>query len=320
MTSRTPDVVPAEEERDLGFGSVVANERRFRLLNPDGTFNVAREGMGLGEALSPYHFLLTISWPRFLALLSAVFLVANAIFAVGYLMCGASALATPSTGMPEGRFLQAFFFSVETFATIGYGNVYPVGVAANWLMTAESIAGLIGVALATGIMFARFSRPTARIRFSRRAVIAPYRGISAFEFRLANVRNSQMVQLEARVLFSRFETRDRRLSREFHELTLERRQVVFFPLAWTVVHPIEESSPLYGLTADDLVRSDAEFLVLLTGYDETFATTVHARTSYRAEEIAWGAKFASVYATPGTDGMVRIDVGRLDEMETTSSP
>jgi inward rectifier potassium channel len=310
-----PRVVPAEEERDLGFGSVVANIRRTRLLNHDGSFNVAREGLGIGETLSPYHVLLTMSWPRFLGLLTALFLVANAVFAVAYLFCGAGALATPATGMPEGRFLQAFFFSVETFATIGYGNVYPVGAAANFVMTAESIVGLIGVALATGIMFARFSRPVARLRFSRQALIAPYRGITAFEFRLTNVRNTQMVQLEARVLFSRFETKDGRTSREFYPLELERRQVVFFPLAWTVVHPIEESSPLYGLTPDDLARSEAEFLVLLTGYDETFATTVHARTSYRAEEIVWGARFGSMFEEPGEGGMIRIDVGRLDKID-----
>src|SRR5262249_36471893 len=152
--------------RDLGFGSIVANARKHRLLNQDGTFNVEREGLGIGERLNPYHWLLTMLWPNFLAFVTGLFVLENAVFAVIYLMCGAGALATPGTGMPEGRFLQAFFFSVETFATIGYGSVYPVGVAANVVMTIESIISLIGVALMTGVMFARFSRPVARIRFS----------------------------------------------------------------------------------------------------------------------------------------------------------
>ena len=315
MTGHAPRVNPAEEERDLGFGAVVANERRHRLLNRDGTFNVARDGISLAERLNPYHWLLTMTWPRFLSMLVAVFIVENAVFAGFYLLCGPGALATPATGMPEGRFLQAFFFSVETFATIGYGAIYPVGVAANVLMTFESIVSLIGVAIVTGLMFARFSRPLARLRFSRRAVIAPYRGITALEFRLANMRASQMVELEAKVLFSRFVTKGGKSSREFTELALERRQVVFFPLSWTIVHPIDDASPLRGLTHDALVASDAEFLVLLSGYDETFATTVHARTSYRAEEIVWGSKFSNIYEPPGADGMVRIDVSRLDELQ-----
>lgn len=315
MSRPAPRIVPAEEEKDLGFGSVVANERGHRLLNRDGTFNVARDGLSMAESLSPYHWLLTMSWARFFALLTALYLVSNALFAVGYLLCGAGALALPPTGMPEGRFLQAFFFSVETFATIGYGNIYPVGTVANMLMTLESIAGLMAVALATGIVFARFARPQVRIRFSRRAIIAPYRGITAFEFRIANERNTQMVELQAKVLLSRFEMKNGHPSRQFRELGLERRQVVFFPLSWTIVHPIDETSPLYGLTHDDLVRSDAEFLILLSGYDETFATTLHTRTSYRADEIDWDARFKSIYTTPGDGGIIRIDVGKLDEVE-----
>lgn len=315
MTFHPPRVIPAEEERDLGFGSVVANERRHRLLNKDGTFNVVRQGLGLAERLNPYHWLLTMSWPRFLALITAVFVLENALFAAAYLMCGPGALATPATGAPEGPFLQAFYFSVETFATIGYGAVYPVGVAANTLMTVESIISLIGIAIVTGLMFARFSRPVARIRFSKNALIAPYRGFNAFEFRLANVRNSQMVQLEAKVLLSRFETHSGKTTRQFRDLPLERRTVVFFPLSWTIVHPIDETSPLFGVTKEQLAQSEAEFLVLLTGYDETFATTVHTRTSYRADEVLWGAKFENIYSEPGEDGMVRIDVGKLDQAQ-----
>lgn len=303
-----------EEERDLGFGSVVARESRKRLLNRDGSFNVSRDGLGLGS-LSVYHSLLTMTWTRFLGWLTASYLLINALFAVAYLVCGASALQTPPTGMPEGRFLQAFFFSVETFATIGYGNVYPVGVASNVIMTLEALVGLLGVALATGIIFARFSRPTARIRFSRFAVIAPYRGVSAFEFRIVNERRNEIVQLEARVLLIRFEWIDGEHTRVFHDLALERRHVVFFPLSWTIVHPIDETSPLHGVTPEQLAESHTEFLVLLTGMDDIFSQTVHARSSYSASEVRWGARYRSVFNPPAPDGSLSIDVRRLDDVD-----
>ena len=273
--------MPTDEEHDLGFGSVVARESRMRLLNRDGSFNVVREGQGLIQAINPYHSLLTMSWPAFLAMLMASYLLMNALFAVAFLLCGPGGLQAPPTGVPEGRFLQAFFFSVETFATIGYGNVYPVGTVANLIMTLESLVGLLGVALATGIIFARFSRPRAQIRFSHVALIAPYRGITAFEFRIVNERSSQIVQLDAKVLFTRFESVGGVETRQFYDLELERRRVVFFPLAWTIVHPIDEHSPMFGLSREDLLASDAEILVLLTGFDETFSQTVHTRSSYK---------------------------------------
>jgi inward rectifier potassium channel len=304
-----------EEERDLGFGSVVARESRMRLLNRDGSFNVVRDGLGFFQALNPYHSLLTMSWPAFLTMLTASYLLINALFAVAFLLCGPGALQSPPTGAPEGRFLQAFFFSVETFATIGYGNIYPIGAVPNMLMTLESLIGLLGVALATGIIFARFSRPNAQIRFSNVAVIAPYRGITAFEFRIANERSSQIVQLEAKVLFTRFEPRGGVETRQFYDLELERRRVVFFPLAWTIVHPIDAHSPLYGLSRADLLASDAEVLVLLTGFDETFSQTVHTRSSYKASEIIWNARFRNMFNPPTLNGILSIDMGKLHHIE-----
>jgi inward rectifier potassium channel len=301
------------EEQDLGFGSVVADQAGRRLLNRDGSFNVRRRGLG-ASALSPYHLLLTISWPAFLGLLTAAYVGVNLVFAGLYLLCGPGALTAAAGDPGMGSFGRAFFFSVETFATIGYGNIVPVGPAANALVVAESLVGLLGVALATGIIFARFSRPRAQIRFSEHAVIAPYRGITAFEFRIVNERESQMIEVEAKVLFSHLVEHHGRQVRRFDELALERRRVVFFPLSWTVVHPIDEKSPLRGLTAADLAACDAEFLILLTGTDETFSQTVHARSSYRANEVAWGARFSGIFNAIGPDGVQSIDVARLDEI------
>ncbi|MGH7590304.1 MAG: ion channel [Gemmatimonadales bacterium] len=302
------------EERDLGFGSVVADQEGHRLLNRDGSFNVRRSGLGLA-GLSPYHGLITMSWPAFLGLLAVAYIGVNLLFGGLFLACGPGALsaAAGDPGMPA--FGRAFFFSVETFATIGYGNIVPVGTTANALVVVESLIGLLGVALATGIIFARFSRPRANVRFSDHALIAPYRGGTAFEFRIVNERESQMIDVEAKVLLAHLVEHGGRKVRRFDELELERRRVAFFPLAWTVVHPIDDKSPFRGLSHRDLLDSDAEILVLLTGTDETFAQGVHARSSYRAGEIIWGARFAGMFDPTGADGMVSMDISRLDDVE-----
>lgn len=303
----------ADDSKDLGFGAFVARESRLRLLNRDGSFNVRRRGLGFFESLSAYHTLLTLSWPRFLGLVVTSYFVANLLFAGAYWVCGPAALMGPLVG--GSRLLQAFFFSVETIGTIGYGQIAPASVAANIVMTIESVSGLVGLAIVTGLLFARFSRPIAAILFSRWALIAPYRGIEAFEFRIVNRHKNELVELEAKVLYSRTRERGGRRMREFHELGLERRTVVFFPLTWTVVHPIDETSPLQGMTHEQLVAEDAEFLVLLQGTDETFAQRVHARSSYKPDEIVWRARFNDVFQPPGPDGMLAVDVGRLHEFE-----
>ncbi len=311
----TPLPVAREEEaRDLGFGTVVAQESRQRLLNPDGSFNVVRRGLRLGTSLSLYHTLLITTWTRFMGLVVASYLLVNGAFAVAFVLCGPGALVGPG----EPGLLRAFFFSVETFSTIGYGTVGPSGLAANLVVTVEALVGLLWLALATGLLFARFSRPTARILFSRQAVVAPYRGGTAFEFRIANARSSQLIEVEATVLFARFEQVGGRSVRRFYPLELERSSVVFFPLAWTIVHPITPSSPLHGLGPDDLRASDAEFLVLLSGIEEAFAQRVHARSSYKGTEVAWGARFSDILHHPTGREPITIDVGRLDSIEPTA--
>jgi hypothetical protein len=161
-------------DRDLGFGSVISRDSKQRLLNRDGSFNVVREGLGVLETIAPYQSLLTISWLWLIALITALYLAINVVFAVLFLACGPGALAGPGAQMLGGRFSQAFFFSIQTFATIGYGQIAPNGLAANVTVTVEALVGLMYQALATGLLFARFTRPTASVLFSRRAVVAPY--------------------------------------------------------------------------------------------------------------------------------------------------
>jgi len=305
---------PEDPNQDLGFGSVVARDTRQRFLNRDGTFNVRREGLNYWEALSAYHYFLTITWPLFLAYVAASYIVLNALFASAFVACGRGALTGFANQGPAERFARAFFFSVHTLATIGYGNIVPVTFAANAVVAVESLVGLLGFAIIAGIMFARFARPRAEIAFSRVAVIAPYRDHTALMFRIVNKKRNEIVEMQAKVLLAR-QKRDGSSTapREFINLKLERDRVVFFPLSWTIVHPIDETSPLKGCSRDELQTLDAELLVLLNGFDETFSQTVHTRSSYKPHEVVWGARFVSMFNPARQDGVISVDIGKLDD-------
>ncbi len=304
-----------DPDKDLGFGSEVARGSHKRLLNRDGSFNVVRYGLSPFSALSFYHWSLSVTWPRFLGFMTLAYGLINLVFAVGYFLCGPAAIQGMPAESMGGEFLRAFFFSVETFATIGYGHIAPVGVAANVLVTLEAFLNIVSVALATGVVFARFSRPTTKIIYSRNAVVAPYQGMQGLMFRIANSRSSQLIELEAKVILSRIELTTKGVVRKFHELKLERPRVVFFPLSWTLVHPIDSTSPLAGLNEEDLKLSDAEILILLTGTDETSSQTVHSRSSYKATEIIWNANFASIFRRSDKEGILGMDLGRLHDFE-----
>jgi inward rectifier potassium channel len=305
-----------DEDRDLGFGAVVTRESRQRLLNQDGTFNVQRTGLPFLSSLNLYHTLISMSWKTFTTLTLLLYFLSNVVFGLLYASLGAESLVDSSTTPTENLLLRGFFFSVQTFATIGYGTIHPVGVVPNLLVTIESYYSMIMTALITGIVFARFARPTARVIFSRTAVIAPYRGIEGFMFRLVNGRSNQLIEVEAKVMLARFvETRDGRIIRRFDFLELERDRVAFFPLAWTVVHPINESSPLRGLTLEDLKKADAEILILLTATDETFASVVHTRSSYKPSEIKFGYKFANIYNKTENGEPLSINIKKLSQVE-----
>ncbi|MBA2605954.1 MAG: hypothetical protein H0U96_03680 [Acidobacteria bacterium] len=305
----------SEEDRDLGFGSKVATESRLRFLNRDGTFNVRRTGIRQLSTLNLYHFLLTMSWAQFLGLVLVLYFLSNIIFGLLYSSLGAEYLVDTSSKPTANIFLRGFFFSVQTFATIGYGTIHPVGTLPNLLVTIESYYSMIATALVTGLVFARFSRPTAKIIFSDTAVIAPYKNGSGFMFRIVNNRKNQLIELKAQVLFTRFVEKDGVSIRNFDLLKLERERVSFLPLAWTIVHPIDEQSPMFGLTEEDFEKSDAEILVVLSAMDETFAQIVHARSSYKLREIEFGHKFVNIYNDIEAGEPISIDIRKLSETE-----
>ena len=303
------------EERDLGFGSVVAGQSGQRLLNQDGTFNVERAGLGRFTALNLYHTLLAMSWRVFLGLVLLLYFLSNILFGVLYASIGSQALVDTSSTPTDNLLIRGFFFSVQTFATIGYGTIHPVGIVPNLLVTIESYYSLIANALITGVVFARFAKPTAKVKFSDIAVVAPYRDIEGLMFRLVNGRSSQLLEVGAQVLFARFVEENGVPVRRFDILELERQKVAIFPLSWTIVHPIDTESPLFGLTENDLRRSDAEILVLLTATDETFAAVVHTRSSYKTDEIRFGSKFVSIYNEMRDGQPISIDIRKLSMIE-----
>jgi len=306
---------------DLGFGTVVSRDVRRRLLNRNGTFNVRREGLPLLASLSAYHYFLNITWTKFLGYVGACYLIINTLFAGVYLLCGPDALVAiyPLHGMMD-RFASAFFFSVHTLATIGYGSITPHNMAANIVVAIEALAGFLGFAIVAGIVFARFAKPTARILFSRYAIIAPYQNKTAFMFRIVNQKSNEIVELGAKLMLARRKVESPNGEREFLQLKLERERVALFPLSWTIVHPIDDDSPLHGMDAEELAECDTEFLIMLSGFDETFSQTVHTRSSYRGDEVVWGARFTSMFNPAKDDGTLSVDVRKLHEIERAPLP
>ncbi|PSB28256.1 ion channel [Stenomitos frigidus] len=256
----------------------------------DGQLQVDGAGAWYSYWRDPYHLLLTLPWSGFLAFIVLSYVAINSLFALLYL-AGGECIANAR----PGSFLDAFFFSVETIASIGYGAMYPKTDYANTIVTIEAMVSLVGIAVLTGLAFARFSRPTARVMFSHVAVIVPHEGTPALIFRAANQRRNQILEAQLRVYFVRDETRaDGQFMRRIYDIRLLRDQSPSFMLSWLAVHPIDESSPLYGITAESLIQTNATIVISLSGIDETVAQVVHARHTYTASEIVWNSQFVDI--------------------------
>ena len=256
-----------------------------------------------------YHSLLTVSWVAFAVFGLAIYLAANAMFA-GLYMLDPHGIS----GARPGSFGDAFFFSVETIGTIGYGVLSPRDLYANLVMTAENFFGLSFIAVATGVIFARVSRPTARVVFSRNALITTHDGERVLMFRAANERANQILEAEVTVSITkqRFTTEGVRM-RRFDDLKTVRGRSPLFALTWTIIHVIDEESPLYGETFETLDASGAQIIIVLSGMDETFAQRIHARHAYLPEDIAWQRRFADVIIFD-EDGRRVIDYGRFHDL------
>jgi inward rectifier potassium channel len=280
-----------------------------RAINKDGTFNVYRRGTSWKD-VHPYLHLINMRWSTFLAVVFFSFLLVNTMFAVIYFSLGPGQLQGADAPTAFGRFLNAFFFSAHTLTTVGYGSIAPLGIAANSVAAFEAMTGLMGFAVVTGVLFGRVSRPSARIGFSDHMLIAPYQDGTSLQFRVVNLRPNTLMNLEANVLLMTVDGSPGQLKRNYEPLKLEREGIYFLALTWTIVHPIDETSPLYGKTAQELQTLQAEVLILIKGFDDTFSQTVHARYSYRYDEIVWGARFKPAFEIDAS-GDINLDVDRV---------
>jgi inward rectifier potassium channel len=305
------EVIPMKKESfDPGLTTQFSGELR-KTINTDGSFNVRRSGLKWRDE-NPYLVLIDTTWPRFLLIVLVGFVTANMIFALLYIAIGIQNLKGLEPNM--SAFANAFFFSVHTLTTVGYGNVYPQGPWANTISSIEAATGVMLFAVATGLLYGRFSRPSARILYSKQAIVAPYQDGTALQFRVANARTNTLTNMGVKVVLM---TVDRsnggELKRSFIDLPLERPQIFFFALTWTIVHPIDADSPFFGKSPEDLAKLSTEILVLLEGFDDTFSQVVHSRYSYRYDEIVWGAKFTPAFKVDSKGGLV-VEVDRIDEM------
>jgi len=280
-----------------------------RSINKDGSFNVYRRG-GSWRDVHPYLHLLNMSWSRFFVVVMLSYLSVNMLFAVVYFALGPSALQGARGASEWDRLLNDFFFSTHTLTTVGYGNIVPANVAANVTAAIEAIAGLMSVALGTGLLFGRFSRPSARIAFSEHMLITPYQDHTGLQFRIVNLRANVLMEIRATLVLMTVEGPPGNLTRRYQPLPLERDAISFLPLTWTIVHPMDEASPLYGKTAADLERLQAEFVILIKAFDDTFSQTVHARYSYRYDELTWQARFDPAFEFDENGNMI-LNVDRV---------
>ncbi len=325
MTAGAPDdTSPHVDQEDLGFGRVVGQQVRGRFLNRDGSPNTRKFGLGPQRLERFYLAALSASWLTFLGWSLAGVMLLNGCFTLAYIALGASAIAGQELAGVADPFLTAFSFSLAVFTTSNTTPMYAVGATAHWLVIFESLCGPLAVILVAGLLIARLIRPRMRVRFSESAVVAPYEDGRGLMFRIVNTQRSELSDVQVVANLAMFETHNGVRNREFYKLDLELGSVQFFSLHWTIVHPITERSPLRNVTPAMLRDAEAELFISIDAHEETFSTRVTARSSYVWDEIRFDAKFASVFVS-SPDGVITIDVERLDRLETlpdgaTSAP
>jgi inward rectifier potassium channel len=295
--------------REFGFGKT--EDRQRRLLNRDGTYNTRRIGLAWYKRFSFYHFLIRVSWIKFIILVFFFYTSLNICFTALYFFIGIEQLSGLIYTNELEKFMEVYLHSAQTLTTVGYGRISPTGIWANLISSFEALLGLMTFALVTGLLYGRFSKPVPYIMFSEKGLIAPYKDTYAFMFRMVNKMNNNLMSMNIKVNLGISETQeDGSIRRSFYPLNLERDEIVFFPTSWTVVHPIDENSPLFGLTKDDFEQAHPEFFMLLTGFDDTFDHTIHVRTSYALEDIIWGARFEKMLNIDD-DGYQYVDLSKL---------
>lgn len=297
-----------KQNDDLGLGSKVSVERN---MNKDGSFNVVRAGEPKYRFFEVYHMLIAMPWLKFFSIIISTYFCSNLIFASIYYSLGVEHLTGIDANATElHKFMDAFFFSSQTLTTVGFGRIAPLGTATSIVAAIESMLGVLVFAIATGLLYGRFSRPSAKILYSDCALIAPYREGKGLMIRLANMRRNQLIEVEINVSASYIEPGA--ANRSFVRLNLERDKINLFPTSWTVVHPIDNDSPFFDATTTSLKAMKMELIVLVKAFDDTFSQTIYSRTSYHAKEIFPGKKFLPMVSTEES-GRTVLDLRKIND-------
>lgn len=298
-----------EELKDLGFSTKATS--RQRAINKDGSFNVTRKSPFLRTFSDTFTEVITMPWWKFNCLVMAYYLFANIVFTCVYMFFGFENIRGIESADSHSKFWEAFFFSTQTLTTVGFGYMSPKGFAANIVAAFEAMVGLLGFALATGVLYGRFSRPSAQVIYSDNLLIAPYKEGQALMFKIANARKNELIEVEIEVVMAINVSEGNQSNRRFYNLELERKRINFFPLTWTIVHPLDDNSPIKDLTVADFEDGDAEIFIYLKAFDDTYAQTVHSRYSYMTTEIVSNAKFVNIMEQTANGTIIELD--RINE-------
>jgi Inward rectifier potassium channel C-terminal domain/Ion channel len=304
-------------EINTGFGTN-SNSTGGRFINKDGKPNVIKKGVGILDRYSWYHTLLGMKPWRFGLLLFSIYIGMNLIFAGIYYLIGINHLRGVNTGSPFKEFSEVFFFSAQTFTTVGYGRISPDSFAASAVSTFEAFIGLLSFALATGLFYGRFARPQAFLKFSHNALIAPYRNGTALMFRLAPYKNNSLSDVEVKVTLGISTEENGKFTDKFFDLELEFSKINGLSLSWTIVHPIDDKSPFFGLSKEDIANTDMEIMVYVKAFDSVFSNNVNTRTSYINSEIVWGARFRMMFHPTKDKSKTILTVDKLNEFDSVA--
>lgn len=304
---------------DIGLDSG-ARQGSQRTINPDGSYNLERiTGRTFGNFYL-YNWLITAPWSHYWIVAVIYYTVMNILFAIIYYMSGPGALSGIPPGSEWDIFLNCFFFSTQSFTTVGYGGIHPVGKFASGVAAIEAFTGLMTLALATGTLYWRFSKPVSRIKYSKNIVIAPFKNLTGMQFMIANESNATLMEMEARVNISWVEDEGNgKKIRRFSQANLEFDKITMFPTSWVINHPIDEESMLYGKSLEDIKRMNVEVFVLLKGFDDTFSQTIYNRQSFTADQFIYGAKFRRPFEINEKGKMV-IDLTKVGEYDSMELP
>ncbi len=293
--------------QDSGYSDTIST----RYLNKDGKSNVKKVGAGLMDRWSWYHTMLELPYPRFLLYLLVAFISTNLLFASLYYLIGTEHLTSIDRSSTQNEFIDIFFFSSQTFTTVGYGRIAPVGILASLLSTFEAFLGLLFFAVATGLFYGRFSRPRAFIRFSDNMLVAPYQDSKALMFRLVPYKNNSLTNAEVSVMAAIEEDS----VRKFYSLRTELSRITSLSMNWTIVHNIDEKSPFYEFSQENFKEIPIEIIIHINAFDEVFSNTVLQKTSYINSEIIYGAKFLPMYYPSADKKTTVLDIKRLNYFE-----